>query len=113
MFMESLFRYQNIIRKEDGASFPVHESYLNRHYCRLFSRYLLKNGIIQRMKERQLAVEIHAHAILYYKLTFLRLIPFVGERCVNYLRIRAEKIDVQHGGDFFVRRLIYQILWLF
>lgn len=108
------FEYdQEIIRKQDGASFPVHKRYLDRSFCQLFSGYLLKRGIIQRMKEKQLAVEIHVHAILYYKLSFLRFVPIVGHYCVDYCRIRAEMIDVQHGGDLFLRQLFYRLLWLF
>ena len=44
-----------------------------------------------------------SYAILYYKSELLRFIPIVGHYCVDYCRIRAEMIDVQYGGDLFLR----------
>ena len=58
------------------------------------------------MTKQQVAEEIYAHAIMYYKSDKL------PNTIRNFFKKHCNIIDLEVGGDTFSRREIYRLIWI-
>jgi len=87
--------------------------YREKRNCLLKAEELISNNIVKGMSNKKLAKEIFAHAVAYYNAEDFGKIPIIGRRIYNYLIKHANPIDIVDGGDTFIRKLEYNIVWLF
>lgn len=108
--------YLNVDKDEmkyvDGGSvsLPVMSVFTNKNVCYSVAKGLINSGKVSGMNEYQIAAEIYAHAMAYYCSPVL--IGFgIPSYQVTQLRLRANPIDIEDGGDTFVRKTLYNTIW--
>ncbi len=88
-------------------SIPVNTIYLSKDTCLAKARQILRDKAIDGMSEQQIAMEIYFHAAAYYTCVFLEKFHLR----INYIKRKANPIDLADNGDTRFRRLIYKIIW--
>ena len=71
---------------------------------------LVNHRNIVGMTIRQVAQEIHAHAVMYYAFSKP---PWNHTRIGKYIIRHANPIDIEDGEDALHRRIIYRLIWMF
>jgi len=96
-----------------GVSLPMSSSYLNKDTCLSKADILIRTYQVRLMTKYQIAKEIYAHAVIYYASPSMLSVlnPIVGQPLLNYLRNRANPIDIADGGDTEIRQKIYNTIW--
>ena len=89
-----------------SLSIRVEPKYLSKNECLIKAREILDGGLID-MDEKELAREIYSHTRAFYWFKRFEKIP--GPRLIV---TRADPIDLQDGGDRWIMRLLFRIVWL-
>ena len=82
----------------------VKKEYLDKDVCLKEARHILSDGKIKNMSVLQLAHEIYFHALVFY---FCERTGLLG-----MLKKRANPIDLNDGGDLFLKRIFYSVAWM-
>ncbi|MBQ1466955.1 MAG: hypothetical protein IIZ27_00605 [Solobacterium sp.] len=88
-------------------SIPMSDVYLSKDICRKKARQILQDRFIEGMTERQIASEIYFHSAAYYTCVFLEKFHIR----INYIKKKADPIDLADNGDTGFRRILYRIIW--
>ena len=78
-----------------------------RGACLEEARRILREKHITGMSEKQVAIEIFAHARVYYLCTALERFHLH----FRFIKGRANPVDLEDGGDKPLRRMCYTIAW--
>lgn len=84
-------------------SLPVVHTYLNKKKCLAEAERLLTERAIIGMSRKQLAEEIYFHALVYD--------ISMRTGLLRSLRVKADPIDLEEGGDTLFRRICYRAVW--
>ena len=82
---------------------------LVKDICRQKAKEIVEGGYIDGMTENQVAREIYFHARAY---RFCSKRRGKGMRLFDWVRERANPIDLADYGDTLIRRAIYALCWL-
>ena len=95
---------------EGGVSLSMKRKYLNRSTCKeVAAKYVSKTGL----SKTRIAVEIRAHALLYYDVISLsKASSAIGSSSIaKWIKSHANPVNI--GGDSAARVAAYYVLWAF
>ena len=99
--------------KKKYLNIPMVENLYNRDYCKELALKIINDETITGMSKAQLAVEIFAHAYIYYNFplvpTVLRKLSVVK----SVYRSVEDGVDLEDNGDSLIRRIAYRVIWCF
>jgi hypothetical protein len=82
----------------------------DKNNCMEQAEALLSKGTITDMTQRQVAEEIFAHAIVYYRASACKNVPAVGVLATKVMK-HGDPVDLISGGDTHFKRMVYRVLW--
>ena len=94
-----------------SVSLPMQPIYMTKTACEIKAFSLIANEEVTGMTMLEIAKEIYAHAQCYYNAATLKALG-VENDMVDELYERANPIDIEDGGDTFVRKTFYNLLWM-
>lgn len=104
------------------ANLPVERRFLDKDTCMREAVAMGQYGIVKGMSAQQIAEEIYAHAVLYYKGLNVDAIAkalkdagipsaTVHQAIADMLISKGEEINIADGGDVWYRKAIYTYVW--
>ncbi len=85
----------------------MRDIYLSKKTCLAKAGEIIRGKKIEGMSEQQIASEIYFHAAAYYTCVFLERFHIK----INYIKQKADPIDLTDNGDTRFRRILYKIIW--
>lgn len=83
----------------------------DREYCLVLAEKIVENGEISGMSVEEIAMEIYAHAYIYYNFDkapeWVRKSEF-GESMYESVK---NGVDLEDGGDKALRKIFFQTVW--
>ena len=95
------------------ANIPMKAAYKNKESCKSEGAHLLDIHVVKDMTIQEIAEEILAHAVAYYKGDALRSVPGVGNDVADYLIAHGAEVYIADGGDTWYRKAAYSVIWTF
>lgn len=103
-----------------SVSIPVSARYLSKGVCLDKAQSLIDDGDVTGMTQQQIAEELYAHAVLDAGgITASALADNLDDyiskaaarKVADYLLSHCETIEIEDGGDTFVRRMAFKVIW--
>ncbi|MEG1285360.1 MAG: hypothetical protein RSD22_06470 [Romboutsia sp.] len=110
-----------------NTSLPINERYLSKNVCLEEAKWLGHYGAVTGMSVQQIAEEIYAHAVIYYKSLpvgtiaaavsrtgvsglagIATLVTLISAILIN----KGKEVDITNGGDTKARQLLYKGVWI-
>lgn len=82
-----------------GARIAVTSGMLNKTTCQIMAGALIGSGQIKGMTGLEIAQELYAHAVAYYRAPLLLASGLINYWIYQELRARAGIVDLDDGGD--------------
>lgn len=92
------------------ANLPMKSDYKTKSKCTSEAYHLIDIHVVKDMSAEDIAKEIFAHAVAYYRADELRNLP-LGEGVADYLIAHASEIYIADGGDTLIRKAAYTLVW--
>lgn len=119
---------ENDMKSVTGGStnIPIEKRFLDKSVCLEEVKWLGQYRIVTGMSGQEIAEEIYAHAVLYYKgltvdeianalnnsgIPGLELSGALHKLIADMLISRGEVISIADGGDTGLRKLLYKGIW--
>lgn len=93
-----------------NASLPMNRAYLSKSTCTATASGLYYSKQVTGMSVQEIAEEIYAHAILFYKSAEVN-VTLVNVAVIAYIMKHASVIDIENGGDTALRKAAYKTIW--
>lgn len=101
--MNNTKKYMNI---------PMNIDLYSRKNCNELADTIYETRQIEGMTKDQLAVEIFAHAYIFYNFRFVPAFLRKTAKAQSFYRSVENGVDLEDNGDTLVRRIAYRFIWM-
>ena len=91
---------------------PMKRALYNRAFCIRLARKIISAEKISGMSVRELAIEIYAHAYVYYNFRFVPGFMQSIKPVRSVYRSGADGVDLEDHGDTWYRKIAYKVFWI-
>ena len=92
------------------AEVSMSQNFLEKSYCTWYAAMLLRKSMVSGMLDHEIAEELYAHAVCYYKYSAVAAVVGVPLAYYCYCKAR-DGITIVNGGDTAVRKAGYATIW--
>lgn len=109
----AVMEQEEMMYLEGGSiAIPMRREYLSKHQCTLKGKEAFTMGSVRGMTILEIAQEIYAHAVAYYKAPLLLASGLINYWMYNKLREKAGVINLDDGGESrFGFKAAYVAIW--